>query len=108
VVQEMHIEKIKDLFQEIDEERTGIITYQTFQRKMNSPEVRSWLVVLRHLFFLISTTLEGKFSPRFLRVSLRQGTYFETLDLDVWDAWSFFKLLDLDEGKWKRNSLSMP
>ena len=47
----MHIEKIKDLFQEIDEERTGIITYQTFQRKMNSPEVRSWLVVLRHLFF---------------------------------------------------------
>jgi len=62
---EMHIEKIKDLFQEIDEERTGIITYQTFQRKMNSPEVR---------------------------------TYFETIDLDVWDAWSFFKLLDLDEG----------
>eukprot|EP00435_Cladocopium_sp_Y103_P021780 s1276_g5.t1 len=41
VVEEMHIEKIKDLFQEIDEERTGIITYQTFQRKMNSPEVRS-------------------------------------------------------------------
>ncbi|OLQ11118.1 Kinase D-interacting substrate of 220 kDa [Symbiodinium microadriaticum] len=24
--------------------------------------------------------------------------YFETLGLDVWDAWSFFKMLDLDEG----------
>ena len=24
--------------------------------------------------------------------------YFETLGLDVWDAWSFFKLLDLDAG----------
>ncbi|CAE7883826.1 CACNA1F, partial [Symbiodinium microadriaticum] len=24
--------------------------------------------------------------------------YFETLGLDIWDAWSFFKLLDLDGG----------
>ncbi|CAE7464953.1 Cacna1c [Symbiodinium natans] len=24
--------------------------------------------------------------------------YFESMDLDVWDAWSFFKLLDLDSG----------
>lgn len=24
--------------------------------------------------------------------------YFESMDLDVWDAWSFFKLLDLDAG----------
>eukprot|EP00913_Durusdinium_trenchii_P014904 g13978.t1 len=24
--------------------------------------------------------------------------YFDTLGLDVWDAWSFFKLLDLDAG----------
>lgn len=24
--------------------------------------------------------------------------YFESLNLDVWDAWSFFKLLDLDQG----------
>jgi hypothetical protein len=51
VVQEMHIEKIKDLFQEIDEAHTGIITYETFQQKMHTPEVRSWLVVSRHLFF---------------------------------------------------------
>ena len=61
----MHIEKIKDLFQEIDEEHTGIITYETFQQKMHTPEVRSWLVVSRHLFFLvwISTTLLGRFFP---------------------------------------------
>eukprot|EP00913_Durusdinium_trenchii_P001241 g1143.t1 len=25
-------------------------------------------------------------------------TYFESIDLDIWDAWSFFKLLDLDSG----------
>ena len=24
--------------------------------------------------------------------------FFESLDLDVWDAWSFFKLLDSDGG----------
>ena len=24
--------------------------------------------------------------------------YFTSIGLDVWDAWSFFKLLDLDEG----------
>lgn len=72
----MHIEKIKGLFSEIDEESTGIITYQTFQRKMNLPEVR---------------------------------TYFETIDLDVWDAWGFFKLLDLDAGgsAWKRSGERM-
>lgn len=25
-------------------------------------------------------------------------TYFESIDLDVWDAWTFFKLLDMDAG----------
>ena len=25
-------------------------------------------------------------------------TYFESLEIDVWDAWTFFKLLDLDSG----------
>ena len=28
--------------------------------------------------------------------------YFETLGLDVWDAWTFFKLLDLDAGEVRR------
>ncbi len=26
-------------------------------------------------------------------------TFFETIDIDVWDAWAFFKLLDLDGGR---------
>jgi len=30
--------------------------------------------------------------------------YFESMDLDVWDAWSFFKLLDLDAGCVHRKS----
>ena len=101
----MHIEKIKDLFQEIDEERTGMITYQIFQRKMNSPEVRSWFVGFRHPFLNFHHWVLPEVSKIF---PMRQGTYFETIDLDVWDAWSFFKLLDLDEGRRKRNSPSMP
>ena len=112
MVQEMHIGKIRDLFQEIDEEHTGIITYETFQQKMHTPEVRSWLVVSRHPFFVWITAFLGRFfrilPPGFYKVFQghrwlsRPGTYFQTIDLDVWDAWSFFKLLDLDEGRWKR------
>ena len=61
----MHIEKIKDLFQEIDEAHTGIITYETFQQKMRTPEVRSWLVVSRHLFFGLDFHHSfGKILPR--------------------------------------------
>lgn len=61
----MHIEKINGLFFEIDQARTGTITFEMFKKKMDSPEVR---------------------------------TFFETIELDVWDAWAFFKLLDLDGG----------
>ena len=64
--QEMHIEKINGLFFEIDQARTGTITFEMFKKKMDSPEVR---------------------------------TFFETIELDVWDAWAFFKLLDLDGGR---------
>ncbi|CAJ1385656.1 unnamed protein product, partial [Effrenium voratum] len=60
-----HIEKIRYLFNEIDAEDTGVITYQMFQNKVGTKEVQ---------------------------------TYFESIDLDIWDAWSFFKLLDLDNG----------
>eukprot|EP00435_Cladocopium_sp_Y103_P072654 s87_g40.t3 len=60
-----HIEKIKYLFNEIDAEDVGVITYQMFQDKVTTKEVQ---------------------------------TYFESIDLDIWDAWSFFKLLDLDSG----------
>jgi len=60
-----HIEKIRYLFNEIDAEEVGVITYQMFQDKVTTKEVQ---------------------------------TYFESIDLDIWDAWSFFKLLDLDSG----------
>lgn len=60
-----HIEKIRYLFNEIDAEDVGVITYQMFQDKVTTKEVQ---------------------------------TYFESIDLDIWDAWSFFKLLDLDSG----------
>ncbi|CAJ1400977.1 unnamed protein product [Effrenium voratum] len=60
-----HIEKIRMLFSEIDEDSAGIITFQMFQERIMSEEVK---------------------------------TYFESIDLDVWDAWTFFKLLDMDSG----------
>ena len=69
----MHIEKINGLFFEIDQARTGTITFEMFKKKMDSPEVR---------------------------------TFFETIELDVWDAWAFFKLLDLDGGRWGMMGIS--
>ncbi|CAE7247584.1 scn4ab [Symbiodinium natans] len=62
---EAHIEKIKMLFTEIDAAESGVITFQMFQERIMSQEVK---------------------------------TYFESIDLDVWDAWTFFKLLDMDAG----------
>ena len=32
------------------------------------------------------------------QIDMSAGEYFQTLGLDVWDAWSFFKLLDKDSG----------
>lgn len=60
-----HIEKIRMLFSEIDEDASGVITYQMFEKGIRSQDVK---------------------------------TYFESIDLDVWDAWTFFKLLDMDSG----------
>ncbi|CAJ1420926.1 unnamed protein product [Effrenium voratum] len=60
-----HIEKIRNLFQAIDTEETGVITYKLLEESITSPVVQ---------------------------------TFFEAVGLDVWDAWSFFKLLDLDAG----------
>eukprot|EP00913_Durusdinium_trenchii_P021728 g20414.t1 len=62
---EAHIEKIKLLFNEIDAQDRGLITYQMFEEKVGDQAVKA---------------------------------YFESMDLNVWDAWSFFKLLDLDSG----------
>jgi len=38
----------------------------------------------------------GVFEEKIKSPAVRQ--YFEALGLDVWDAWSFFKLLDTDGG----------
>lgn len=59
-----HLDKLRQLFNELGDDTTGVITFKMLESKMNSPEVRA---------------------------------YFEVLGLDVWDAWSFFKLLDLDQ-----------
>mmetsp|Transcript_12991 Transcript_12991/g.30901 ORF Transcript_12991/g.30901 Transcript_12991/m.30901 type:complete len:636 (+) Transcript_12991:61-1968(+) len=60
-----HIDKIRNLFTAIGDDKTGVITFAMFEEQINSPAVKA---------------------------------YFEVLGLDVWDAWSFFKLLDLDDG----------
>eukprot|EP00439_Symbiodinium_sp_Y106_P012854 s1224_g1.t2 len=60
-----HVDKIKALFSQLGDEKTGAITFAMFEEKIHSPAVQA---------------------------------YFEVLGLDVWDAWSFFKLLDLDNG----------
>jgi len=61
---EMHIAKIQALFNQLGTENTGVITFNNFTEKINTPGVRA---------------------------------YFELLGLDVWDAWSFFKMLDMDD-----------
>eukprot|EP00930_Biecheleria_cincta_P075527 TRINITY_DN62698_c0_g1_i1.p1 TRINITY_DN62698_c0_g1~~TRINITY_DN62698_c0_g1_i1.p1 ORF type:complete len:566 (+),score=85.67 TRINITY_DN62698_c0_g1_i1:83-1780(+) len=60
-----HVEKIKSLFQEIDCEERGYITFKEFDENVHKPAVQTW---------------------------------FESLELDVNDAWNFFKLLDSDGG----------
>lgn len=60
-----HVDKIKALFSQLGDEKTGAISFAMFEEKIHSPAVQA---------------------------------YFEVLGLDVWDAWSFFKLLDLDNG----------
>ncbi|CAE7434900.1 FBA1 [Symbiodinium natans] len=62
---EMHLKKIRTLFNQLGTDESGSITFGQFESKIHSPEVRE---------------------------------YFETLGLDVEDAWSFFKLLDRDGG----------
>ncbi|CAK9071851.1 unnamed protein product [Durusdinium trenchii] len=58
-------EKIRQLFQAIDIEDSGVVTYKMLEQSVLSGQVQ---------------------------------TIFESIGLDVWDAWSFFKLLDLDAG----------
>eukprot|EP00439_Symbiodinium_sp_Y106_P014557 s14_g2.t1 len=70
---EAHIEKIKLLFTEIDAAESGVITFQMLHEA-------------------------GKQQEKERIMSQEVQTYFESIDLDVWDAWTFFKLLDMDAG----------
>ena len=60
-----HLQKIRDLFGKLGD-RDGIITYNMFEEKINSPAVRE---------------------------------YFESLGLDVWDAWTFQALTSAQKSK---------
>ena len=48
--------------------------------------------VLAHVGTITFAMFEEKISTQEVR------TYFETMGLNIWDAWSFFKLLDTDGG----------
>lgn len=60
-----NIDKIRHLFEKIDVEETGVITYKMIESCVTSNEVQLMC---------------------------------ESIGIDVWDAWSFFKLLDVDAG----------
>eukprot|EP00439_Symbiodinium_sp_Y106_P042101 s2361_g5.t1 len=56
---------------------------------------------IRALFSKLGADEEGHITYAMFEEGLTSPAvvqYFETLGLDVWDAWSFFKLLDLDSG----------
>eukprot|EP00435_Cladocopium_sp_Y103_P067370 s2528_g29.t4 len=91
-----HIEKIRMLFSEIDEDASGVITYQMFEKGIRSQDVKMLGRMMgrrerRLPPFALKMETAG-LAPAHLR------TYFESIDLDVWDAWTFFKLLDMDSG----------
>eukprot|EP00435_Cladocopium_sp_Y103_P021893 s1939_g5.t1 len=55
---------------------------------------------LRHLFNILGDDTTGIITFKMLEDKMNSPevrAYFEVLGLDVWDAWSFFKLLDLDQ-----------
>ncbi|CAJ1403452.1 unnamed protein product [Effrenium voratum] len=62
---EVHLRKIRALFEKLGGGDMGVITYANFEEGINSQAVRE---------------------------------YFETIGLDVLDAWTLFNLLDLDAG----------
>lgn len=63
--QELHLKKIRTLFNQLDSDEAGLITYEMLKDNFKKADV---------------------------------SEYFESLGLDVTDAWTFFKLLDLDRG----------
>merc|ERR1712151_1176603 len=60
-----HVQKVKELFKNLDHNHSGAITLRGMERRIQDENVKA---------------------------------YFNSLELDVQDAWTFFKLLDTDEG----------
>eukprot|EP00913_Durusdinium_trenchii_P020968 g19703.t1 len=75
-----HCERLRQLFETLGDAKTGVITFKMLEEKMHSPEVRAYFEPWPSLLRRTRGLFEG-----------------EVLGLDVWDAWSFFKLLDLDQ-----------
>lgn len=101
-----HLAKMRAVFSEIREQSSSddgdeCITFAMLEEKINSPTVQQLLETLGCLIctgnFWLCLLLLEVFNPLkriyfiFLKVWLLWG-------LDVWDAWSFFKLLDTDGG----------
>eukprot|EP00931_Biecheleriopsis_adriatica_P096910 TRINITY_DN7063_c0_g1_i1.p1 TRINITY_DN7063_c0_g1~~TRINITY_DN7063_c0_g1_i1.p1 ORF type:complete len:658 (-),score=146.83 TRINITY_DN7063_c0_g1_i1:145-2118(-) len=62
---EAHVEKVRSLFKDLDDDDSGFISLAELEENMHKKSVQ---------------------------------TYFEALELNVSDAWNFFKLLDTDGG----------
>jgi len=77
-----------------------VITFEQFNRNLKAAEVREYfqtlgflemMLVLLGISFWKRWMIGSEWEFFFLRRRFQQG-------LDVWDAWSFFKLLDEDGG----------
>lgn len=101
--QEAHVEKIRALFSQLGADKTGIITYAMFEEGLRSPPVIEYFETLGIRSLLGS---HDQRPPTILKRTFLLGLPWEgnardlpfAQGLDVWDAWSFFKLLDLDAG----------
>ena len=98
--QEAHVEKIRALFSQLGADKTGIITYAMFEEGLRSPPVIEYFETLG-----IRSLGSHDQRPPTIKRTFLLGLPWEGnardlpfAGLDVWDAWSFFKLLDLDAG----------
>eukprot|EP00439_Symbiodinium_sp_Y106_P083215 s119_g23.t1 len=71
------------------------------QRTALMPQPEAHVEKIRALFSKLGAEKDGIITYSMFQEGVKSQAvveYFETLGLDVWDAWSFFKLLDLDSG----------
>ena len=76
---EAHLTKVRALFQQLGSDENSVITFR---------QLLGFAKPFMGSFKHPSSRFEDKINSEEVR------EYFETLGLDVWDAWSFFKLLD--------------